>query len=469
MSTLATRRQVIVGLIAAGVSSCYGGRSKTHDAEIIVIGAGLAGLNAARILAGQGRDVLVLDAASRVGGRLYTINAGTHGFSEGGGEQVGASYARVRSVAGELAIAIPDYAGPRPSTLICIGDRHFDSAEWKDSDANPWPADYKAFGPAELLGRLAYRENPLEDIYSWHRDPTIDISAYDWLVSKGLGARALEVADHTLNANELRSYSMANLFRSLSLLSHDREMGRGGSIEGGAQRLPEAMAASLPRSVILDQPISSISVSNRRVEIRSKTGDVFRAAQVVAAIPFPALANIDIDAPLSQIQADAIRRLPYTQIVQIHFSCDTPFWDIDGLPASMWTDGPLERMFAATDENGQAKGLFRAWINGSGATDIDRLNDDNLRELCARELKRLRPASAGDIDVYRIVRWTHDNPLAGGAYMHWSPGQISRWFKSMGQPAGRLFFAGEHLSEVHTGLEGAMESGERTALQLLGV
>jgi monoamine oxidase len=77
----------------------------------------------------------------------------------------------------------------------------------------------------------------------------------------------------------------------------------------------------------------------------------------------------------------------------------------------------------------------------------------------------LRPAAR--VRLRRAVRWTPENPLAGGAYMHWAPGQVARWAEGMGAPAGRLHFAGEHLSRTYTGMEGAMESGENAAVAVM--
>ena len=65
------------------------------------------------------------------------------------------------------------------------------------------------------------------------------------------------------------------------------------------------------------------------------------------------------------------------------------------------------------------------------------------------------------------VRWDEDQPLSGGAYMHWAPGQIQPWAERVTQPSGRLHFAGEHTSFLHTGMEGAMESGERAAYAII--
>ena len=85
------------------------------------------------------------------------------------------------------------------------------------------------------------------------------------------------------------------------------------------------------------------------------------------------------------------------------------------------------------------------------------------------EFKKLRPASEGDINVLSVLNWTTSNPLSGGAYMHWAPHQIPLMAENMGKPAGRLYFAGEHLSYLQTGMEGAMESAENAAFGLMDI
>lgn len=255
---------------------------------------------------------------------------------------------------------------------------------------------------------------------------------------------------------------MANVWRSLRLYEIDRELGASGGVAGGSQRLPEAMAARLGDAVSLGAPVLSAANDPDGVIIATMERE-WRADFAILALPFPAIARLKLARSPTGAQAEAIANLPYTQIIQVHFETDRPFWETDGLPAAMWTDGPMERIFATRDEaTGEIVG-FNAWINGDGATTLSALSDEAIAARLKTELLRLRPATEGRATVRRVVRWTQGASYAGGAYMHWAPGQIAAWADAMRAPIGRIHLAGEHLSRFHTGMEGAMETGEAAA------
>lgn len=470
-----SRRQVLFGgstsVGALTLVGCNGQTAPRHDAQVIVLGAGLAGLQAARLLVSEGLDVLVLEGSERVGGRIRTHQHENGTRSEAGGEQVGASYARILDAASELNVGLSPDNPIRRGTTYAYQGGVYGPDDWKTLPNAPFAPPFAGSSPSGPLFSLASKANPLSNSSDW-RDAGFgqyDVSAETFLRSQGLQDAALDTIGHAFNGNSLDSYSMMNLYRSLQLYTQSRGMGPSFSIDGGASKLPNAMAASLPRSVILGRKITKIRVDTNAVVVTDMSGQSYRAEQCICALPFGALRHIEIKANLMDMQRTAITNLPYTQILQIHFQCDTPFWDVDGLPADMWMDGPLERVFMDRDDAGRPTGSGRAWVNGQGATTLATLTDAELVALLKRELGRIRSVKASDIRITAIPRWTTGNQLAGGAYMHWAPGQIFDWAMTMGRSTGRLSFAGEHLSHLHTGMEGAMESGEAAAFALLDV
>lgn len=462
------RRTVLGGIAATTILSACSIQEKKHDAEIIVIGAGLSGLYAATLLAEAGRDVLVLEGSDRIGGRLYTVDS-AHGMTEGGGEQVGGGYARIRYMADKLGVVLKPYSFPPPATALHKDGTLLAQSDWPTFSGNPFEGRMKALTPDSAFPVLVGANNPLPDVSSW-RNPEFakyDISARDFLEANGMDDAGIAAVDHAFNANSVDSYSMLNAFRTGVAFKQESAIGKTGYFADGAQSLPEAMAKALPRAAQTGQEITRIDVGPGSVEIESKGGKTWRAAQVICTVPLPVLAKMNVNAPLSDAQKRAFKELPYTQIMQIHFLAKRPFWEEDGFGASMWTDGPLERLLARPGDDGKPDGVMRAWINGNGAIALNDQSDSELAALCSSELKRLRPASDGEIDVFKVMRWTESNPLAGGAYMHYAPGQVGWAANHIGNSAGRLHFAGEHLSDLHLGMEGAMESGEKTAMNLL--
>lgn len=454
-----TRRKIILSSAALASISCAPATKKALDADVIVLGAGLSGLNAARLLKSEGANVIVLDASDRIGGRMYTLD-GVPGRPEAGGQQIGQSYARIRSTASDLGINIISAPtnGSRGKTMALNGQM-FDAKDWVSSPLNTFPEQFKKASPDSAIFFAAMQENPLEDEYAWREmSAEKDISAQNYLKKHGFDADSIRLCDIALNANSLDSYAMLNVWRSLMIFNADSF---GGEVEGGAQRLPEAMGASLGAGAVrMNTLVQGIDVDAAGVDIHTSKGSL-RASFVVNALPLPATRNIKINAPLSAQNAEAIASIPYTQIQQVHLTVENAFWEKDGLPIQMWTDTPIERVFPVQNADGETISLT-CWINGTG-TKPD-ISDQEWSDLAVKTMADLRGAKT---TASKVVRWDKNQPLSGGAYMHWAPKQAAKLADTMSKPAGRLHFAGEHMSHLHTGMEGAMESGERAAFEIL--
>lgn len=455
-----TRRNFVALGGLALTAGCAPNVHASQDADVLILGAGLAGLHAARMLEADGFKVLVLEADTQIGGRMRTLDH-IPGQPEAGGQQIGQSYARIRSTAIDLGLNVvpPAPGGSRDKTMV-LNNRVFDARDWAAAPENPFPEAFKRATPDTALFMAAVGENPLIDQYAWREvGAEFDISAQAFLEAAGFDATSITLCNIALNANELSSYSMLNLWRTLTLFSLDSSSGPSEEIEGGSQRLPEAMAASLTDgSVRMQASVSTIRSSDSGVEVTAG-GRTYRAPFAISTLPFPVLRDLSIELPDAPSIQPIIEQMPYTQIQQVHLELEQG--PTDDLPMMMWTNTPIERVFPVRNSTGETVALT-CWVNGVGTRPST--NDEDWKALAEQTLADTRGIKA---KAHSVVRWDKDQPLSGGAYMHWAPGQIQPWAESVTQPAGRLYFAGEHTSYLHTGMEGAMESGERAAYAII--
>jgi monoamine oxidase len=464
---MTNRREIMQFAAGAALTLAWPFRARgASDPDVIVIGAGLAGLNAASILTDAGLRVRVLEGSRRIGGRLLTLDD-VPGRPEAGGLQVGAMYARVLDAARRLQVGVvPDER--RAAFALHVRGDTLAVEGWPEAAANELVAAERRVPPFALLGWYTRAANPLESLDDWLRPEhaDLDVPLDGFLRTRGASPEALRLMNCNLNGNSLESLSTLGLMRSLAIFGANAAGAQQFFIAGGSARLPEAMARALPEQVVLGHAVTAIRSAESGCEVVCANGTRHRAAFVLSTIPFSVLRDVAIEPELTGSQADAVAGAQYTRITQVHLRAGRRYWEEDGLPASMWTDTGLGRLFAGAAYGGDADMHVNVWVTGGDADAFDRMEDAALFEHVRREIERIRPSTAGDFELARIVSW-QKNPFNRGAYFHWGPGQVGRWARSMSQPHGRVHFAGEHTAQLMSGMEGAMESGERAALEIL--
>ena len=445
--------------------------------DIVVIGAGLSGLAAALHLEAHGASVQVVEAQDRVGGRVHSMRRLGH-RQEAGGAYIGAGYRRVIGTAERLGIELVDVtpmlAFFREQELVLDGEL-IRQSEWPDHPRNPFPGEDRALMPWTCQRVLAVRENPLSSPGEW-LDPRFakhDVSVHEWLASLGFGESAIRLG-YGMNpsfGDDARGVSaLLGFFRAAFSVEQRRlapEGVLGYTARDGVQRIPEAMAGALRREVHFGRSVTAIACWGRGAEVRCAGGEVYSARHVVCSLPFGVLRGIAVDPPFADRQAEAVAGLESQPVTQVYFAHRSRFWERDGHRPSMFTDG-LAGMVAAS-RNGEDPAevtSFTAWVMGRNARRLDSLPEAEAGRLVLDAIEAVRPAAKGELEFTGLKAWGRD-PFARGGWAWFRPGEINRFASGMGRPHGPIRLCGEHLARTARGMEGAMESGERAARDIL--
>ncbi len=467
------RRECLSGIALATLAGAT--HASTGRIDVAIVGAGLAGLEAALRLSEQGASVRVFEASERVGGRLRTISSGGLRF-ETGAVEFADSYARCQARIAALGLKLSTPGAPPSRELtLCIGDELIDAAAWPTAGANTLIEPWRMQLPPTLLGGLMQQHNLLTQSADWQLDQHnhLDVSLHAFLRDHGAPADVLALADVGANYNALHSTSALDALRRDAMRKDAGAAGGVKTLDGGSSQLPDAMARQLGDRVRLGAAVIAIEQRRRGCLIKLADGGRVNARAVIVAVPCSRTDAIGfVDVTGIDSVAALWRARPMTAITQVHLRPLAPFWQDDGLPATMWCDGALERVFAIRNANGDVERLI-VWLNGQGAIRASRLGNE-LGTFVHLELARIRPASKGKVEVLHTVHWAQ-MPTIGGAYAEVTAGQAQAVKAALSELPGfakrnpRLAFAGEHMVFDAPGIEAALSSGERAAVNIAGI
>lgn len=451
--------------------------TEIHEHDVVVIGAGLAGLSAALKLQEAGVDAQVIEAQDRVGGRVHSMRQlGSN--KEAGGTYIGAGYTRIIGAAERYGVKLIDVTPMlkffREQDLV-LGDEIIRQADWPDHPANLFSGDDREIMPWAYHRLLTVRENPLAGPGDWlSSDATVhDISAYDWLKTLNFSDEAIELA-YGMNVSFGRNahdVSALLLFFRAAFSVAQRKFAPedivGYTAKDGVARIPEAMAEALEPPAQLNKVVTAINGHPTFAEVRCADGSVYRAPHVVCSLPFGVLRHIDINPMLQGLQAEAVNTLPAQAMTQVYLAHRSNFWEADDYSPSLFTDGIAGMVAGARNgEDPEEVTSFTSWTLGPNASLLDALPPEEAGRRVIEAIEEVRPAATGQLEFLGLKSWGTD-PYAQGGWAYFQPGQITRFASAMGVPHGQIRFCGEHLGRVSRGMEGAMESGESVATAIL--
>jgi monoamine oxidase len=437
--------------------------------DCCVVGAGFAGLAAARRLRDRGKSVAVVEARDRVGGRVWNRTAADGSVVSVGGTWLGKQQDRMFELCRELGLEVyPQY--DRGDTVM-----HLDGTN-RRYRGNPKIGLLSLLSLGLAFWRLDRIVKRVDSDQPWK---TRDAIALD---SQTLGAWIASPWNlPTDTARKLMTTTMTTLFcvdpNEVSLLGACRLACGNGSfeyyvdntitethlIDGGAPELAVRLAAKLGDALHLSSPVRRIKQSGAGVEVFSDRLTVDARRVIVATPPLPA-SRIEYDPVLPAAQTQLLRRMLSGSIMRGITIYDEPFWRDDGLSGmSVAPDLPVPVALDQSPRSGKP-GILSSYMIGPQAVRAAALDPAGRRDIWLRALavrfgpKALSPRAHLETD------WAAEEWSLGGMIAHFAPGVMTNFGHALRESAGRIHWAGaERATKMHGLMEGAIRSGESTA------
>jgi monoamine oxidase len=431
--------------------------------SVLVAGAGLAGLAAARDLLVMGAEVTVIDARTRVGGRVWTIRDGfaVGQHAEAGGDIIDEGHDEIRHVAEELGLKLtrilrkgfsavrPDASG-RPRIVHRGAERG-------------WARLRTALEPLARPYRLAEQrwDSPIaaalarRTVASWLEE----IKADEELRATAVGLRGFFLAD----PQDLSLLALVDQFAS----DDSPVAGAMYRVEGGNDRIATALAAALGARLRLTTELVAISHRGRGVRATVRNGrsrSTIVCDYLLVALPLTVLRRIPITPGLRPPQHEAIVRLPYGRATKTLLQFPTRFWRALGRGRAFGSPLPFGAVWDGNEEQRGQPGILALLAGGSASDATDKVAANDGVAALANQLDWLGPR--GPVIGSHQAVWTTD-PWSRGGYAYFDTGFDPALRAWLARPFGRLFFAGEHTSIKWQGyMNGAVESGRRAAFEI---
>ena len=449
------------------------GANDREVADVIVVGAGLAGLIAARDLLANGLSVLVLEARERVGGRLLNHTLENGAVVELGGQWVGPTQDRVLALAQEIGVGLfPTYTEGEHflamgGTVKRYGGEDFDLPEDASADvAQAW----------EHLGQLA-AEVPLDEPWRAESASTWDAQTLDsWLVANvktetGLGYwRTMVPALFCAETEEMSLLHFLFYCRSGGTL--DRLVAtRGGAqesrLQGGSQELASRLADRLDDSVRLGVPATSIRQDDGSVMVMHD-GGVAEAGRAIVALPPTLAGRIRYSPVLPPLRDQLTQQVPMGYVTKVQIAYSEPFWRAEGLSGSVFSFEDEVSVIFDNSPPDLRCGVLLGFLEGRHARRAAKLHPQERKELVLSVFARFFGPRAADPEEYVERDWAAEEWSRGCYGGRFGTGVWTGYGEALREPVGRIHWAGTETSEVWNGyMDGAIRSGERAAREVL--
>ena len=445
-----------------------------HEVDVVVVGAGLSGLIAARQIVKAGRSVVVLEASDRVGGRILTEEPMPGVFLELGAQWIGDTHHRMQALADELGIAVHEQFEDLDTTY------EFGGRVLRGSEFHATYADELAH-VERVLRTLDEMASEVDVAAPWlapRADQWDRITVGQWYDQQGLsplGRELMEICTVGILAVPTVEVSLLGLLVNVvtcgvtaDLLSESEGGAQTKRFVGGTGQIPARLAAELGERVVLDAPVMTISTSADSVRVTCRGGVAARGKQVVVALAPTLAGRIMYDPPLPAQRDQLTQRMPQASAHKSFLIYDEPFWRADGLNGQLISEVGPARMSNDSCMDSGGPGIILAFLEGENARVEGRWDASRRQSALVDELVRhFGPRAASPTMIvegeWATKEWTrgcYNANLGPCGWLHFGP--------ALSAPIGPIKWAATETALQWSGyMEGAVDAGERAAREVL--
>lgn len=460
------------------------------EADVAIVGAGLAGLVAARRLAAAGVRPLVLEARNRVGGRILNEEIGEGKVVEVGGQWIGPGQERIAALAAELGVGtfpthdegrhLLEVGGKRTSYAGALTDARVELLRDLSRAVSPLALTDLELARARL-DRMA-RQVPLAEPWAAPKARRWDEQTFaSWLRRNTRTAAArtlLELATEAVWAAEPADVSLLHvLFYAHSGGGFNRLLGTGGGAQqdrfhGGSQRLPLLLAEQLGEERLrLGVPVRRIEHGGDGVVLHadgSSEALTVRAKRAIVAVPPTLAGRIAYDPALPALRDQLTQRMPQGTVIKTMAIYEEPFWRADGLSGQAATDvGPARVVFDNSPPDGRP-GVLLGFLEGRLAREWGARPAAERQQAILAGHARLFGERAARPQRFVERVWADEEWTRGCYGCLMTTGGWTEFGRALRAPIGRLHWAGAETATVWNGyMDGAVQSGERACQEVV--
>jgi monoamine oxidase len=446
-----------------------------NNYDVIVVGAGYSGLSAARLLKEAGKNVLVLEARDRVGGRVHTRHLENGQYVDLGAQWIGPTQNRMYELLKDFGI--PAFKTHDQGKTILYWSGKTKSYQGLIPPL-PIPALLSLNNAIKKINRLSTKIDPA---CPWNADKAEywdAITLQAWMDGQMMNSKAkalFSLAAKAIFAAHPAEISMLfALYYTRSGVDFENLMNiRNGAqderILGGADLPARKIAEILSEHLRLSMPVESVQQNIDGVSVTAG-GNVFHASKLIFAIPPPMFSKIRFNTPISAERIQLWQRMPMGAVWKCYAIYSEPFWRKKGLNGVVASDSGYARVVFDNSPYNGSQGILMGFVLADEARAFSRLNEAERREAILGSFalyfgqEALRPLQ------YIDQTWVEEEWSQGCYTAFMAPHTMTALGKLLRVPEGHFHFAGTETAEEWNGyMEGAVRAGEREARRILAL